>query len=166
MPATPVLQEEQIRQKVRRIAFEIYENNFEEEELWLVGIEGQGWVFAQMLQQQLQEISPLRIGLVRVELNKFAPSQSEIILHGAPDSLQNKTFILTDDVLNTGRTLAYSLNPFLQQPIKKLEIAVLVNRSHTTFPVQAKYTGYELATTLSEHIHVQLAEGQMAVYLQ
>jgi pyrimidine operon attenuation protein/uracil phosphoribosyltransferase len=164
--ASPVLQEAQIRQKVRRIAFEIYENNFDEEELYLVGIEGQGWSFAQMLQAALQEISPLRVMLIRLELNKFAPSQSEIVLHDAPQTLRNKTIILTDDVLNTGRTLAYSLKPFLQEPIRKLEIAVLVNRSHTTFPVQAKYTGYELATTLSEHIRVQLSEGNMAVYLQ
>lgn len=166
MSSTPVLQEPQIRQKVRRIAFEIYENNFEEQDLLLVGVEGQGWRFAQMLQEVLLEISPLKVSLVRLTLNKLAPSQSEIVLHEAPDSLTDKTIILTDDVLNTGRTLAYSLQPFLQQPIRKLEIAVLVNRSHTTFPVQAKYTGYELATTLSEHIRVELAAGSMAVYLQ
>ena len=163
---TPVLQEAQIRQKVRRIAFEIYENNFNEEELLLVGVDGQGYSFAQMLHEQLLQISPLKVTLIRLELNKFAPSQSDILLHGAPESLHNKTIILADDVLNTGRTLAYSLKPFLQQPIRKLEIAVLVNRSHTTFPMQAKYTGYELATTLSEHIDVQLTSGRMAVYLQ
>lgn len=166
MSSTPVLQEAEIRQKVRRIAFEIYEHNFEEQELLLVGVEGQGWRFAQMLQEVLLEISPLKISLVQLTLNKFAPSQSEIVLHDAPDSLTDKTIILTDDVLNTGRTLAYSLQPFLAQPIRKLEIAVLVNRSHTSFPVQAKYTGYELATTLSEHIRVELADGNMAVYLQ
>ena len=161
-----VLTQAQIQQKVRRIAFEIYENNFEEEALWLVGIDGQGWRFAEMLQEVLQEISPLQVALIRLELNKQAPLQSEIILHGAPDSLQDKTFILTDDVLNTGRTLAYSLKPFLLERIRRLEIAVLVNRSHTTFPVQAKYTGYELATTLSEHIEVQLGPEALAVYLR
>ncbi|AHM59900.1 phosphoribosyltransferase [Flammeovirgaceae bacterium 311] len=161
-----ILQETEIQQKVRRIAFEIYENNFEEQELWLAGIEGQGWNFALMLQEVLRQISPLQVSLMRLELNKFTPSQTEVLLHGAPDSLANKTVILTDDVLNTGRTLAYSLKPFLQQPVRKLEIAVLVNRSHTTFPVQAKYTGYELATTLSDHIEVQLSAEKMAVYLQ
>jgi pyrimidine operon attenuation protein / uracil phosphoribosyltransferase len=163
---SPILTQAQIQQKVRRIAYAIYENNFDETELWLVGIQGQGWRFAGMLQEVLQEISPLKVSLIRLELNKQAPLQAEILLHGAPDSLQDKSIILTDDVLNTGRTLAYSLKPFLQQRIKRLEIAVLVNRSHTTFPVQAKYTGYELATTLSEHIDVQLEEGAMAVYLR
>jgi pyrimidine operon attenuation protein / uracil phosphoribosyltransferase len=163
---SPILTQAQIQQKVRRIAYAIYENNFDEKELWLVGIQGQGWRFAGMLQEVLQEISPLKVSLIRLELNKQAPLQAEILLHGAPDSLQDKSIILTDDVLNTGRTLAYSLKPFLQQRIKRLEIAVLVNRSHTTFPVQAKYTGYELATTLSEHIDVQLEEGAMAVYLR
>ncbi|EMR03709.1 phosphoribosyltransferase family protein [Cesiribacter andamanensis] len=162
----PILTQDQIRQKVRRIAFEIYENNFDEQELWLVGIQGQGWRLAQMLQEVLQEISPLKVSLIRLELNKQAPLQTDIVLHGAPDSLQDKTIILTDDVLNTGRTLAYSLKPFLHQRIRRLEIAVLVNRSHTTFPVQAKYTGYQLATTLSEHIDVQLETSQMAVFLR
>lgn len=162
----PILQEAEIRQKVRRIAYEIYENNFEEQELLLVGIAGQGYLFGQMLQEVLQEISPLKITLACLELNKQAPSQSDIRLQDAPDSLLHKTIVLTDDVLNTGRTLAFSLKPFLQQPIRKLEIAVLVNRSHTTFPVQAKYTGYELATTLSEHIAVELSTDKMAVYLQ
>ena len=168
MSSTPtlVLREEQILQKVRRIALEIYENNFEEEEIWLAGVEGQGLHFAQMLQEVLQEISPVKVFLMRLELNKFTPSQTEVMLHGAPESLQNKTVILTDDVLNTGRTLAYSLKPFLQQPVRKLEIAVLVNRSHTIYPVQAKYTGYELSTTLSDYIEVQLTAEKMAVYLQ
>ena len=73
---------------------------------------------------------------------------------------------MVDDVLNSGRTLAFSFQPFLSQSIKKLEVAVLVNRSHKRYPVSVDYTGYELATTLSEHIHVVLDSDKMAVYLQ
>ena len=161
-----ILNQEQILQKIRRIAYEIYENNFEENRLVLAGIDGQGYELARMLKKQLEEISDKEILLVKVSLDKFAPSQSAIRLDCSEEALNGQTIILADDVLNTGRTLAYSLKPFLQNPVRKLEIAVLVNRSHTSFPVQAKYTGYELATTLTEHIQVTLGPKEMAVYLK
>ncbi len=161
-----VLNQEQILQKIKRIAYEIYENNYEENQLVIAGIEGQGYELAHMLQLQINEISGKEVKLVKVSLDKSAPSQSAIQLDCPDGFLDGKAIILADDVLNTGKTLAYSLKPFLQQPVKKLEIAVLVNRSHTSFPVQAKYTGYELATTLTEHIQVVLQEGEMAVYLK
>lgn len=164
--ANSVLDPEQILQKIRRIAYEIYENNFEEDPLVLAGIEGQGHLLAGMLQQELQKISGRAVKLVKVSLDKGAPAQSEIALDCSLEELTGSAIVLADDVLNTGRTLAYSLKPFLQNKIKKLEIAVLVNRSHTSFPVQAKYTGYELATTLTEHIRVVLEGDAKGVYLE
>lgn len=161
-----ILRKEQILQKIKRIAYEIYENNFEEESLVLAGIDGQGYELARMLKEQLEEISGKNILLVKVSLDKFAPSQSSIGLDCPEEDLKGRAIVLADDVLNTGRTLAYSLKPFLLNPVKKLEIAVLVNRSHTSFPVQAKYTGYELATTLTDHIQVKLGPEEMAVYLK
>ncbi|WP_017733399.1 phosphoribosyltransferase family protein [Nafulsella turpanensis] len=161
-----VLDEAQIRQKIRRIAYEIFENNFSENRLVLAGIEGQGYLFARLLQEEIETIADKEILLVKISLDKQAPSQSAISLDHPVEQMQGQVIILADDVLNTGRTLAYSLKPFLQNPVKKLEIAVLVNRSLTTFPVQAKYTGYELATTLSDHIEVALSEGTPAVYLR
>ena len=161
-----VLNQEQVLQKIKRIAYEIYENNYEEELLVMAGIEGQGYELAHMLQRQLQEVSGKEVQLVKVSLDKSSPSQSSIELDCPVEALKGRSIILADDVLNTGKTLAYSLKPFLQNPVKKLEIAVLVNRSHTSFPVQAKYTGYELATTLTEHIQVVLQDGVMAVYLK
>lgn len=161
-----VLNGAQIQQKIKRIAYEIYENNYDEEVLVMAGIEGQGYLFAKMLKQQYCAISDKKVELLRLTLDKFAPAQSDIEISCPVGELQGKAIVLVDDVLNTGRTLAYSLQPFLQSRIKKLEIAVLVNRSHTTFPVQAKYTGYELATTLSDHIEVVLSEEEQAVYLR
>lgn len=161
-----VLDPQEILQKIRRIAYEIWENNYGEDALVLAGIDGQGYLFAGMLQEQLQKISTKKVQLVKVSLDKLAPAQSAIELDCSLESLAGQSIILADDVLNTGRTLAYSLKPFLQNKIKKLEIAVLVNRSHTSFPVQAKYTGYELATTLSEHIKVVLEGEAKGVFLQ
>lgn len=159
-----ILTEKQIKQKIKRIAYEIYENNFQEKELVIAGICEQGYLLAQMLRDDLHEISPLKVILVKVIVDKQDRIQGEIQLDCEKEVFEGKCIILVDDVLNSGRTLAYSLKPFLNTRISKLEIAVLVNRSHKLFPVSANYNGYELSTTIKEHIEVKL-EGEKAAFL-
>jgi pyrimidine operon attenuation protein/uracil phosphoribosyltransferase len=107
----------------------------------------------------------LKITLVKISLDKAIPQQSEVTLDCELKVLKKRCIILVDDVLNTGRTFAYGLKPFLNIEVKKIEIAVLVNRSHTLFPIYPQYTGYELATTLKEHVEVILGK-ENAVYLK
>lgn len=130
----------------------------------LAGIDGQGYALAQLLEKQIGEISPLNVVITKVRIDKAAPEKSEPSLDIEPNELKKKAVVLIDDVLNTGRTLAYAMSPFLAAGIKKMEVAVLVNRSHTLFPVQPNYTGYELSTTLTEHVEVVLGK-KSAVYL-
>ena len=159
-----VLEDAQVRQKIRRMAYEIFENNFAEKTIVLAGIDGQGYVLAQLLEKELVTISPLSMITVRVMLDKQSPQKSEVTLDVKLEDLKKKTIVLIDDVLNTGRTLAYGMKPFLLIEVKKIEVAVLVNRSHPLFPVQPNYTGYELATTMTEHVEVVLGK-KLAVYL-
>ncbi|WP_143959717.1 phosphoribosyltransferase family protein [Litoribacter populi] len=161
---TLVLNHKQIEQKITRIAYEIYERNLSEEGVVFAGIAGMGYKFAQMLSDRLKEISPLHVELMEVKLDKSAVVQGEVTL-SKDFALGNKSLILVDDVQNTGKTLAYALKPFLEMPLKKMEIAVLVNRSHKLFPVTPDYTGYELSTTLNEHIEVDLESTQNTVHL-
>ena len=151
-----ILNNEQDLQKVRRIAFEIYERNFDEDEIIFAGIYEKGYTVAEILIDEFQKIAPITTRLVKISLDKKSPLQSTISLDCAIEELQKKTIILIDDVLNTGRTFAYSLKPFLNIEIKKLQTAVLVDRNHSTFPISADYVGYALSTTLQEHIHVEL----------
>ena len=70
-------------------------------------------------------------------------------------------------MLNSGRTLVYSLKPFLNIEIKKIQIAVLVDRGYKSFPVAADFVGYALSTTLKEHIEVVLDDQEkFGVYLK
>ncbi len=161
-----LLDKKQTIQKIRRIAHEILEQNFKEEEIVFVGIVDLGYVFAEMLEGFFKEISSIPTRLVKIELDKLAPLQSEIILECELSSLKNKVVILTDDVLNTGRTLAYSLKPFLNVEIKKLQTAVIVNRGYSTFPIGADYVGYSLSTSIQETITVELSDDDTAVYLE
>ena len=161
-----ILDKKQILQKTRRIAFEIYENNFEEKEIILAGVYDRGYHFAEMLKTELERISNITIILVKISLEKFSSSQNDISLDCSKELLVNKSIVVVDDVLNTGRTLIYCLKPFLELEIKSLQTAVIVDRSHRLFPISANYTGYALSTTFQEHIHVILDnEENFGVYL-
>ncbi len=164
--AGQILTAEQTKQKIRRLAFEIYEENFEEETIILAGIEGMGIILTKQLAKELEAISPLKITQICVRLDKLQPTQSEVVLDCEPSVFENKSIVLIDDVLNTGRTLAYSLRPFLKVRIKELHTAVLIDRGHHSFPIAADFAGLRLSTTLQERIEVVLDnEKKYGVYL-
>ncbi|HEX8546487.1 MAG TPA: phosphoribosyltransferase family protein [Cytophagaceae bacterium] len=160
-----ILNKTQLLQKIKRIAYEIYEQNYKETELVLAGLEENGYVFAEKLKQELGAISAINIQLVRIRLDKTARKQTEVFVDTDLDSLVNKAVIIVDDVLNTGRALAFSLQPFLGIDTAKLQTAVIVDRSHQLFPISADYVGYSLATTIKEHIEVSFSEERFGVYI-
>ncbi|WP_245578723.1 phosphoribosyltransferase family protein [Algoriphagus vanfongensis] len=159
-----VLNHEQIRKKITRMAFEIYERNIYSGGVVLAGITGMGTTLSHLLAKELTAISSIAIEEVEVILDKKDVSKSEVKL-SAPISLSGKTLVLVDDVLNTGRTLAFAMKPFLKEDINKMELAVLVNRAHGLFPFRPDYTGYELSTTLNEHIKVDFSGENYSVHL-
>lgn len=157
----------QIRQKINRLAFEVYENNFSEKELLVVGIEGNGYKVAQQVSEKLKTISPLKINLGKITVNKDKPWEGEPKVDFSEKEFVNKTIILVDDVLNSGKTLMYAVKLFLDKPVKKINTVVLVDRSHTRFPVKADYVGLTLSTTLQEHIEADFSKkNKEAVYLR
>lgn len=169
MPAKKVLilNQEQIQRKSLRIAYQILEDNFEEQSLVLVGIATRGYAFAQRLKDLLEKISSLDIQLIKVTLDKTSrtlDAQTDIPVEQA----ENKVIILVDDVLNSGRTLAYGLGIFFDIPLKKMRTAVLIDRSHHKFPIFSDYSGLKLSTILKEHVEVNLHEcdgGEDAAWL-
>ena len=154
----------QINQKIKRMAYEILEANFGEKELIIAGICAQGELLAKQLAKHLEEISAVKTTVTRIDLDKSHPFRQSLDTLQEGIKFDNKVIIMVDDVLHTGKTIAYGLKPFLSKKIKKIEVAVLVDRSHTAFPIKATYVGYELSTTLSDNIQVNL-KGQKGVYL-
>lgn len=159
-----ILDKRQIQQKISRIAYEIYENNYLEKEIYIAGIPS-GYKLASLLVKELKKISPFEISLIKIDFEQDSPSEKSIEVDCKPSDLKKKVLILVDDVLHTGRTFMHSLRPFLDVDIKKIETVVLVDRSHKLFPISSDYTGYELSTTLNEHIEVVLDEKSYGVYL-
>lgn len=148
-----ILDQKQIQQKINRIAYQILEDNIEEKELVIAGIWDRGYKLAVRLEQTLQEISEFKITLLRIDLEK--QSSKLVAKTDLPESdWKNKVIILVDDVLNSGKTLAYGLGVFLNTPHKKIRTVVLVDRSHKIFPIATDFVGLELATVLKEHVDV------------
>lgn len=149
-----ILTGEVAEKKLRRMATEILENNGDEQAIILAGIRDNGSVIAKCIQKILSEISSLRTDLIHISLDKKMPK--DIDVEPAAD-FNNKVVILVDDVANSGKTLTYALKPFLQSHPKKIQTLVLVERKHNAFPVQPDYVGLSIATTLQEHIYVEVA---------
>ncbi|MEO6962728.1 MAG: phosphoribosyltransferase family protein [Puia sp.] len=153
-----ILSPETASRKLRRMAYEILENNFAEKEIILAGIRVNGSVIARNIQALLKEISTLSTELLTVNLTKQKPQQVTL---DKELSFDNKVVLLIDDVSNSGKTLLYALKPFLEADLKKIQTLVLVERRHNTFPVKPDYVGLSVATTLQEHIIVEVEGDQV-----
>lgn len=166
MPSTKkyILDQATAEKKMKRMALEIIENNIDETGIILAGVRESGTVVAKHMQELLSEISPVKTELISITLDKREPK--EVTLSQEMD-FTNKVIILVDDVANSGKTLLYALKPFLAFHPKKIQMLVLVERSHNSFPVHPDYVGLSVSTTLQEHIYVEVEEGKIAgTYLQ
>jgi pyrimidine operon attenuation protein/uracil phosphoribosyltransferase len=151
-----ILSREVAAKKLKRMAFEILENNYGETSFVLVGIRESGTVIAEAIQQLLLEIAGLKTELITVSLDKKNPTT--VTLSKTMD-FSNQIVILIDDVSNSGKTLLYAIKPFLDSSPRKIQTLVLVERSHNTFPVKPDYVGLSVATTLQAHIYVEVEKG-------
>jgi len=162
-----ILNQHQIEQKINRIAYQLLEDNFDEQEIIIAGILPKGNYIAQRLKTILDEIAPFKSTLLTIDIDK----QSTSLKAKTDTDIQicnNKAVIIVDDVLNSGKTLAYGFGVFLDVPLKKLRTVVLIDRNHKSFPVTTDYAGIALSTVLKEHVVVILNEEgkEDAVYLR
>lgn len=162
---TQLLNPAQMDQKIRRMAYQIYERNMDEPVIVIAGIQGEGYALAKQLVQVLQDITSIEVIIAEISFDKASDVQPDIHIRSEVDTFRHKPVILVDDVLNTGKTLAYSLRPFMTIPLKQIQVAVLVDRNHPRFPIAADYIGYSLSTTLSEHVEVKISGDQKGVFL-
>lgn len=160
---TLVLNAQQIEQKLCRMAWEVLEKNHQESHIVIAGISPKGSILAQRLSKHLSDISSIMVEVIDVKLDKVDPlsSPAQVSTHG---ELNDKVVVLVDDVLKSGKTLMYGAQYFLNQPIKKLMTAILIDRDYKNYPINADVVGLSLATTLQEHVTVDLGKKE-AVYL-
>jgi pyrimidine operon attenuation protein / uracil phosphoribosyltransferase len=153
-----ILSAEVADKKLRRMALQVAEQNYDAKQLVLIGIKASGCVIAEKISAYLKEIFKGEVIVLELSMDKKNPS--EITLNKKTD-FNGKTIVLIDDVANSGRTMLYALKPLLEQLPKKIQTLALVERTHKTFPIDVDYIGLSVSTTTDEHIYVEVKNGQV-----
>ncbi len=159
-----ILNAHQISQRINRIAYQIYEDNFNEKEIIIIGIRSNGYVLAQKIAESLGKICKIKITLAELIIDKTNHMKEEASISIDTADVKGKSVVLIDDVLNSGKTLIYSMKTLLDIDIKKLRTALMVDRDHKRYPVNANFVGMTLSTTMQEHVTVEFGK-QARVYL-
>jgi pyrimidine operon attenuation protein/uracil phosphoribosyltransferase len=159
-----ILDKETAQRKLRRMALEISEKNYDKNELLLIGIKSNGIFIAKKIAEFLKESFTGNIELLEMTVNKKNPT--EISLNKEVD-FNGKSIILIDDVANSGRVMLYALKPLIDQLPAQIETLVLVERTHKKFPIDVNYVGLSIATTNQENIVVDVQAGEvMGAYIE
>lgn len=157
----------QVEQKLQRIARQLVEEHYTKKELIIVGVSSRGVKIAAKLQAILAQISTLSTTLLTITIDKDNPNENAIELSADRAHLANKTVILVDDVLNSGKTLIHAASYLLNENLAQLSTVVLLDRKHRLFPIRADFVGMTLSTTLKDHITVvEVAENTFEAYLK
>jgi pyrimidine operon attenuation protein/uracil phosphoribosyltransferase len=165
MKKTLILDQADIAQKTRRMAYQIVEDNYDEKEIIIIGIQPGGYEYAKLLKKEIEAISEISTKFLALTMDKKEPLSHPITID-KEISLDKKVILLVDDVANTGKTTYYALKPIMAYAPKKVQVAVLVDRQHKLFPICCDFVGLSLSTTMQEHIKVEMDKtGKAEAYL-
>ena len=145
-----VLDFEKISRICGRLAYQILENNINQDEILLVGIKEKGYEIAKIIEQKLKNITSSKVHLKSITIDKKNPNQiSEVDINF---DLMPKSVYLVDDVLNTGKTLMFAVNSLLKYDFDLIKTLVLIDRNHKRFPVKVDFKGISLSTNLDDTV--------------
>jgi len=163
--ALPIMDAEAIRRALRRIAHEIVERNPRLEKIVLAGIPSRGVEIARRIAAFIHEIEKIDIetGVIDVAMHRDdVGTRAELPVVRAcklPVPLEERTVIIADDVLYTGRTVRAAMDAInsFGRPAR-IQLAVLVDRGHRELPIRPDYVGKNLPTSGSEKVRVRLEQ--------
>jgi len=153
--ATLILDERRIKLIIQRIVVSVKEFFPADGIPVFAGIQPQGLKLAHLTSEYYFNKFGIHVPVISIHINKSDPSQN-IVLEGELIDLTNKNILLLDDVLNSGRTMAYALSFLLHHKPASVKTGVLVDRDHKIYPVAADFYGIRLATSLENHVRVHL----------
>ena len=172
---TKVIDSDEIRRSITRIAHEVLEKNKGAGSIAVVGIRTRGEHLATRLIEEIERIEKVRVprGIVDITLYRddVANMSEKPLVRGTdlPFNVDKVSIILVDDVLFTGRTIRAAIDAIIDfgRP-KTVQLAVLCDRGHRELPIRADYVGKSLPTSRQEVVEVCLteADGEDAVYLR
>ena len=154
-----ILSKEVAERKLQRLALEVAEQlSGDNAPLILIGIRKSGTVIAEKIGALLKPYVQVPVQIISVSFDKQAPK--EITLTEEPD-FTDKNILLIDDVTNSGKTLMYAIKPLLNFYPRRIQTLVLIERMHKLFPIKPDYVGLSVATTMQDHIHVQVNNNEV-----
>lgn len=156
-----ILNSKEIEKAITRITHEIIEKNEDTQNLCLVGIQRGGVLLAKRLAsgiESIEEVGALDIALYRDDIH-IKDEQPVVRSTDIPFSLNDKTVVLVDDVLFTGRSIRAAMDALIDfgRPAK-IQLAVLIDRGHRELPIRADYVGKNIPTSFNDRIEVNLHE--------
>jgi pyrimidine operon attenuation protein / uracil phosphoribosyltransferase len=162
-----VLDRDDLRRTLVRIAHEIVEKNAEAEGLALVGIHTRGAVLCRRLHALVGELRGAEVPLGDIDISFYRDdlegreprSQPEVHASHLDFELSGRTVVLVDDVLYTGRTVRAAIEALFDygRP-DRVQLAVLADRGHRELPIRPDYVGKNLPTASGERVNVRLEE--------
>lgn len=157
-----ILDADALKRSLTRISFEIIEQNKQLNNLVLIGIKTRGITLAQRIAERIEELEGIHIPVADLDITYFRDDkirEKDALPPTLPFNVLNKTVIIVDDVLYTGRTIRAALDAILniERP-KKIALAVLIDRGHRELPIRPDYVGKNIPTSSDEDIKVHLIE--------
>ena len=155
----------EIQRSVIRIAHEILERNHDVNNLAIVGVRTRGVFIAERIRNKIQEIKSFQLPFGILDITLYRDDLSEVGVHpqlketDIPFDLHDRTIVLVDDVLFTGRTVRAALNAIADfgRP-RAVQLAVLVDRGHRELPIKADFVGKNIPTSRQEKVLIHLQE--------
>ena len=158
-----VLNADDIEKKIKRLSYQIIEKNINIKDIIIIGIQPNGKYLSERIKGYVMEYSDIKVSLYDMELDKknflFKKCTPELIY----DHINNNIIVFIDDVMNSAGTLMYAINKILSYHPKDIQIGVLIERTHKSFPLSANFKGLELSTSEFEHVEVILNESPKVI---
>ena len=160
-----LMDEQQLKRCVTRMAHEIIERNKGVEDVVLVGIRRRGEPIARMLAEAIARVEGTQVPVGTVDITFYRDDLTHRTVDPTlnrtdiPFSIAEKTVVLVDDVLYTGRTARAALDALMDMGrARRIQLAVLIDRGHRELPIRADYTGKNVPTSKRELIEVRVEE--------
>lgn len=166
MQTIPLMEPDDIRRALTRIAHEIVEKNRGVANLALVGVLTRGAPLAERVAELLKQIEKVQVPVGKLDIGLYRddfgenPAGAPVLTPSAiPFDVTGKRIVLMDDVLFTGRTVRAALSALLDlgRP-EVIQLAVLLDRGHRELPIRPDYVGKNVPTARHEHVQVKLVE--------
>lgn len=174
MEKAQIMDQKAMSRAITRISHEIIEKNKGVKDIYIIGVETKGTPLANLIAEKIGEIEETKIACDSIDITRYRDDITHDKVLDTMDEnfnldVENKTVVLVDDVLYTGRTIRAALDYIIDNGRPKLiQLAVLIDRGHRELPIRADYVGKNVPTSKNESVKVKFSqedeEGSVSIW--